>query len=55
MLKLYYYLVNYELQFLANIFKTVDSMQKLTSKSASATPENQETKAKKRDEQKFVA
>ena len=38
MLKLYCYLVNYKLQSVANIFKTVDTMQKLTSKSTSATP-----------------
>ena len=38
MLKLFYYLVNYKLQSVANIFKTVYTMQKLTSKSASETP-----------------
>ena len=47
MLKLHYYLVNYKLQYVANIFKTVDTIQKLTSK-------HKET-LKKGDKQKFVA
>ena len=36
--KVVLFLVNYKLYSVANVFKTVDTMQKLTSKLASATP-----------------
>ena len=54
MLNLYYYLVNYPLQSVANIFKTVETMQKLISKSASATSKTSRN-TKKGNKQKFVA
>ena len=54
MLKLYYYLINYKLQSVADIFKTIDTMQKNNIKIGISNPKNIK-KHKKGDREKFVA
>ena len=54
MLKLYYYLINYKHQSVANIFKTVDTMQKLT-QNRHQQPQKQKETLKKEGKQKLVA